>query len=86
MCCVLSCFSRVQFFVTLWTVDHQAPLSMGFSWQVYWSGLPLPPPGDLPNSGMESISCVSCFVHRLFIPESSEKSHHEKSLLPNKNQ
>ena len=35
--------------VTLWTVDHQAPLSMGFSRQEYWSGLPRPPSGDLPN-------------------------------------
>ena len=37
-----------------WTVAHQAPLSMGFSRQEYWSGLPLPPPGDLPNPGIES--------------------------------
>ena len=36
---MLSCFSRIQLFVTLWTVAHQAPLSMGFSWQEYWSGL-----------------------------------------------
>ena len=46
---VLSHFSRVQFFVTLWTVAWQAPLSMGFSRQEYWSGLPCSPPGDLPN-------------------------------------
>ena len=38
-----------QLFVTLWTVVCQAPLSMGFSRQEYWSGLPLPPPGDVPN-------------------------------------
>ena len=44
---MLSCFSRV----TLWTIAYQAPLSMGFSWQEYWSGLPFPPPGDLPNTG-----------------------------------
>ena len=50
--CVLSCFSCVQLFVTLWTVDHQAPLSMGFSRQEYWSGLPYPPPGDLPDPGI----------------------------------
>ena len=36
-----------------WTVDHQAPLSMGFSRQEYWSGLPFPSPGDLPNPGIE---------------------------------
>ena len=44
---------RVQPFVTLWTVAHQAPPSMGFSRQEHWSGLPFPSPGDLPNSGME---------------------------------
>ena len=38
---------------TLCTVAHQAPLSMGFSRQEYWSGLPCPPPGDLPNPGIE---------------------------------
>ena len=41
--------SRVQLFVTQWTVAHQAPLSMEFSRQEYWSELPCPPPGDLPN-------------------------------------
>ena len=45
--------SRVQLFATLWTVAHQAPLSMGFSRQEYWSGLPFPSPGDLPNPGIE---------------------------------
>ena len=51
--CVRSHFSRVRLFVTLWTVARQAPLSMGFSRQEYWSGLPYPPPGDLPNPGSE---------------------------------
>ena len=45
--------SRVRLFVTPWTVAHQAPPSMGFSRQEYWSGLPFPSPGDLPNSGIE---------------------------------
>ena len=40
-------------FGTLWTITHQAPLSMGFSRQEYWSGLPCPPPGDLHNPGIE---------------------------------
>ena len=40
-------------FVTPWTVAHQAPLSMGFPRQEYWSGLPFPPPGDLPDPGIE---------------------------------
>ena len=47
--CVLSCFSHVRLFATPWTVTHQAPLSMGFYRQEYWSGLPFPTPGDLPN-------------------------------------
>ena len=45
--------SRVQPFVTPWTVAYQAPLSMGFSRQEYWSGLTFPPPRDLPDPGME---------------------------------
>ena len=51
--------SRVQFFATLRTVAHQAPLSMGFSRQEYWSGLPCPPPGDLPNPGTEPTPLMS---------------------------
>ena len=57
--CVISHFSCVQFFATLWTIAHQAPLSMGFSRQKYWSGLLCPPPGDLPNPGIEPISLTS---------------------------
>ena len=49
MSTVLSCFSRIRLFVTPWTTACQAPLSIGFSRQEYWSGLPCPPPGDLPN-------------------------------------
>ena len=44
--------SRVRLFATPWTVAHQAPLSMGFSRQEYWSGLPFPSPGDLPTQGL----------------------------------
>ena len=57
-CYVLSCFSHVQLFVTLWTVAHQAPLSKGFSRQGYWSGLPCPPPENLPDPGMEPKSLM----------------------------
>ena len=46
-------------FDTLWTVAHQAPLSMKFSRQEYWSGLPFPPPGDLPDPGIEPASLIS---------------------------
>ena len=45
--------SHVQLFATPWTVAYQAPRSMGFSRQEYWSGLPFPSPGDLPNPGIE---------------------------------
>ena len=45
--------------MTLWTVALQAPLSMGFSRQEYWSGLPCPPPGDLPGPGIEPTSLTS---------------------------
>ena len=45
--------SPVQLFATLWTVAHQASLSMRFSRQEYWSGLPVPSPGDLPDPGIE---------------------------------
>ena len=49
----------VQLFATLWTIAHQAPLSMGFSRQEYWNGLPCPPPGDLPDLGIEPASLMS---------------------------
>ena len=46
----------VPLFATLWTVAHQAPMSVGFSRQEYWSGLPFPAPGDLPDPGTEPAS------------------------------
>ena len=59
-------FSRVQLFVTLWTVAYLAPLSMEFSRQEYWSGLPFPTLGDLPNPGIKSASLgVSCFGRQI---------------------
>ena len=57
--CVLSHFSCVRLSVTLRTVAHQAPLSMGFSRQEYWSGLLCPPPWDLPDPGTEPVSPAS---------------------------
>ena len=60
MCaCVLSHFSGGGLHETLWTVAHQAPLFMGFFRQAYWSGLPCPPPGDLPDPGIEPASLMS---------------------------
>ena len=58
-CARLSCFSRVWLFATLWTVARRAPLSMGLSRQEYWSGLPCPPPGDLPDPGIQLLSLLS---------------------------
>ena len=52
--------SGVCLFVTLWSEAHQAPLFMGFSRQECQSGLPFPPPGDLPNPEIQPVSCVSC--------------------------
>ena len=55
MCvCALSVMS--DSFATSWTIVHQAPLSMGLSWQEYWSGLSFLPPRDLPNPGIEALS------------------------------
>ena len=48
--------SHVRLFVTPWTIDCQAPPSMGFSKQEYWNGLPFPSPGDPPNPGIEPVS------------------------------
>ena len=59
MLMLLSHFSRVWPFVTLWTVAHQASLSMGFARQEYWRGLPCPPPGDCPDPGIEPASLTS---------------------------
>ena len=55
--CMLNCFSHV--IATLWTVTRQAPLSVGFSRQEYWSGMPCPPPGDLPDPGIKPESLTS---------------------------
>ena len=56
---VLSSFSHLQLFATPWTAACQSPLSMGFSRQPYWSGLPCPPPGDLPDPGIKLVSLMS---------------------------
>ena len=65
---MLSHFSRVQFFVTLWIVAGEALLSMGISRGEYWSGLPCPPPGDLPDPGVELMSLTSpALTDELFV-------------------
>ena len=63
---MLSCFSRVvQLFAIPWTVAHQDPLSMEFSRQEYWSGLPCPSPGDLPTQGLNTglLHCRQILYH-----------------------
>ena len=66
------CVKSLQLYPTLvilWTVARQAPLSMGFSRQEYWSVLPCPPPEDLPDPGIESVSLTSpALAGRFFTP------------------
>ena len=59
MCVCEYALSQVQLFETPWTVAHQLLLPMEFSRQAYWSGLPFPTPGDLPDPEMEPTSLVS---------------------------
>ena len=68
---MLSRFSNVQLFATPWTVTCQAPLIMGFSRQEYWSGLPFPPPRDLPDPGIKPELHVSSALQA----DSSPLSH-----------
>ena len=72
--------SWVRLFVTPWTGVHQVPGSMGSSWQEYWSGLPFPPPGDLPDPGIEPASLESPALAGGFFTMSHLGS--QGSLLP----
>ena len=73
--CMFSHFTHVQLFETLWTVALQALLSMGFSRQEHWSGLPCPPPGDLPDPGIKILSLESlALVGRFFTISTSWKA------------
>ena len=70
---MLSRFSCVQLFLTLWTIAHQASLSMGFSRQEYWSGFLCPPPVDLPDLGIEPESVASLeLAGRFFTTSATE--------------
>ena len=65
--------SRIQLFKTLGTAAYQTPLSMGFPRQGYWNGLPFPPPGDLPDPGIEPKSPASpALAGRFLITEPPE--------------
>ena len=85
--CMLSCFSCVQFFATLWTVARQASLSRGFSTQEYWIGLPYPPAGALPNLRNEPAILIHflCLLHwqAVSLPEaplgSPKKAEHQRT-------
>ena len=66
--------SHVQLLVTLWTLAHQAPESILFPWQEYWSRLPFPSPGDLPDPGIKPMSPEApALVGGFFITELPEK-------------
>ena len=81
---VVSGFNQVWFFAILWTVAHQAPLSMGFPRQEYWSGLPCPPPGDLPDPGIiEPRSFMSpALKDRLFTTSANGAMQKRKARWP----
>ena len=57
--CMCECSVMSDSFATPWTIVHQAPLSMGLSWQEHWSGLSFLPPRDLPNPGIEAMSPIA---------------------------
>ena len=77
--------NHVRLFVTLWTVACQTPLSMGFPRQGYWSELPFPPPGDLPDPGIEPTSLAA--AGRFFTTEPPYEYSPEKIFcnIPEKN-
>ena len=81
--CVLSGFSHVQLFATLWTVARQAPLSRGVSREEYCNGLPCPPPGDLPDPGIEPASLTSPALAGGFFTTSATWEAPFPSIPPN---
>ena len=74
--CVLSHFSCVQLFVTLWTIAHQTPLAMGFSRQEYWNELPFPSLGDIPKPGIKPTSLMSPALAGKFFTKSATWEAH----------
>ena len=83
LCCGPSRFSCVRLFATLWTVALHVPLSMGFSRQEYWSGLPCPPPGDLPDPGTEPVSLLSPALAGKFFTTGASSSYFQVVLTEN---
>ena len=80
--CMLSRFSHVQLFATPWTVACQAPLSMGFSRQENWIGLPCPPPGDLPDPVIEPTSPAAPGSQAASLPLSHQGNLWDTVTLP----
>ena len=79
-------FSCIRLFVTPWTTAHQASLSMGFSRQGYWNGLPYPPPGDLLNPGIKPVSLRSpVLTGRLLITGTTWEAPFKRRVYLNKN-
>ena len=78
---MLSHFGHVQLFVIPWTIAHQAPLSMGFSRQKYWSGFPCPPPRDLPNPETEPASLMFIALAGGFFATSATWKAHVSSTI-----
>ena len=77
--------THIWLFVTAWTVAHQAPLSMGFSRQEFCSGLPIPPPGDLPDAGVELTSRMfPALIGRFFTPSTTYRAYHTSSNFTQK--
>ena len=72
--------SHVWLFVTLWTAAQQAPLSMGFSRQEYWSGLPFPPPENLPDPGIEPVPLMSPALEVYSLPLHRLRSQSNHSI------
>ena len=82
--CVLSPSSHVPLFATPWTIAHQAPLSIGFSRQEYWSRLPCPPPGDLPDPGTEPTTLKSpALAGKLFTTSTTWEALGEREATRN---
>ena len=69
-------------FVAPWTVAHQAPLFMGFSKQEYWSGLPCPPSGDLPDPGLKPVSPALQVESLPLFHQGSPTQHCKTTILP----
>ena len=83
---MLSRFNHVLLFATLWTLAVQVPLSMGFPRQEYWSGLPFPPPVDLPDPGVKPMSLASsALAGGFFTTSATWEDHNVLEILVNIN-